>query len=624
MANASNNTTSPVAQKPVAASPWDEEIDVPEEPKGPMITGNLAPKILKPEEKPAPFNIPENLEEKIGQKVPAEQYIESNQPNSPASSQPKTNDGVAALIQEKKPASVEISPGVVIGSEKNLTAQKPADKTVFVANQIGKNITATKTPVPESLPKIKGKIKLLNLAIIRSKPVLIVLGILMFLVGTIAGTEMGIISVGAEKIYGPLAIERFWGGLGNKPIDALAISTIRMKNHPDFKAQGNITLTIDKSIQSPVTSPLVAFGDSSSMALDERIAQTTKAILTQSLDSSDYISSDLTGTSVTTTTSQDQSDYQSYQPQGWTAKDIPADVKAVFGTTGGQVDLTVKKVTGNYNMSLISLGDKLYLKSDTSLNYGQSDAASWLEYRLSPMEDKIPQSEFFSMNTGKGFSVKGSRTSNEKVGGVRTYKYHIASLEVGSSFSSFGISSDMVQSVNGDIWVGIKDKLIRKINLNVATSPSAAVSNLSASLEFYDFDKTNAISAPENAVAAGGEDNTTTGGDTLNQTNDEHRKADLVLIQTALAAHKQAKGSYPVAATLTKLNTASNILGISLVPSYIAILPADPKSIDGWYYAYKSVDGINYSLSARLEDSTDPEATNAGGGVFLYYVYNSK
>ncbi|MBI3495032.1 type II secretion system protein GspG [Candidatus Berkelbacteria bacterium] len=115
---------------------------------------------------------------------------------------------------------------------------------------------------------------------------------------------------------------------------------------------------------------------------------------------------------------------------------------------------------------------------------------------------------------------------------------------------------------------------------------------------------------------------TTTGGagtvsETM-QTRDAFRKKDLATIQTYLESYLTDQGSYPVAAKTTRLNDSTATVVTALVPKYTAALPKDPKDPE-YFYGYKSVDGKTYLLSARLEDTTDPEGKTEGT-VFLYTV----
>lgn len=98
---------------------------------------------------------------------------------------------------------------------------------------------------------------------------------------------------------------------------------------------------------------------------------------------------------------------------------------------------------------------------------------------------------------------------------------------------------------------------------------------------------------------------------------DIQRKADLATIQTYLEGYKADKGVYPTAVAAVKTSDTSSVLVTSLVPTYVSLMPVDPKSSEGYYYGYKSADGITYELTSRLEDTTDP-AGSLEGAYFIY------
>jgi|GEM_PF-2551873 len=102
-----------------------------------------------------------------------------------------------------------------------------------------------------------------------------------------------------------------------------------------------------------------------------------------------------------------------------------------------------------------------------------------------------------------------------------------------------------------------------------------------------------------------------------NSSSDQVRKADLIKIQQALLNYFAGTGKYPVATTMIYLNTANNVVEKALVPAYLSALPADPDSPEK-NYAYKS-DGKTFTLSAVLDNATDPEGV-AEGSITLYKV----
>jgi hypothetical protein len=115
----------------------------------------------------------------------------------------------------------------------------------------------------------------------------------------------------------------------------------------------------------------------------------------------------------------------------------------------------------------------------------------------------------------------------------------------------------------------------------------------------------NANKTAKSVTATGGQE-----GSQALSSSDTQRKADLKVIQSALIDYKAASSSYPVSATYTFLNTSGNIVEKALVPVYLNVLPQDPAPAKA--YAYKS-DGTTFTLTAELDNSTDPEAVLDNG-----------
>lgn len=716
----------------IASSPWEEDIDIPETPKpSQQIIGSLDVNAKKvPTDTGTSFAVPNDLEEKVGQKIPAQNFIEPSgnankqaalaqqatapvqaaaiQPNAQVQ-QPQNNVGVRKNMDIAKPGTAvqaagnvnQTGSGVVPSNVQKIPLHQPSvnaavqtgdPETAFIANQIAGKTLNNAEPQAERLPKIKGRIRLPQISSFKSMPILIVAGVTSLFFVSILLTEMGMLSIGAEKVYGMLGIERLWGGLGKDPESALAISGLEMKRHANFKVSGSALLTVDKSVNSPITSPLVARNEYSSPFGDERVAAVFRAaVLAQSSLSSDTSSgsssslfdsssssssastsdtsssssdslsgssfldsgsdsldtTDATDTTDSTTTSsndenatsdENQSDYPSYQFQGAKTKDVSANISASFNASSSKVDFTLKKVTGDAKVSVMQSGEKLFVQGDSSIDFGQGGSEdTWVQYPVASLKGKNPTSEIFSINQNSGFSVKGTRVGNEKVGTFRTYHYRLSNIEIGNYLSSIGITSDMVQSMTGDVWIGVRDKLMKKISLKITPAPSSAVTAMDITLLFGEYDKQNTIEEPDASVVTepqtptvtptttptGTPTTTPTVSPTTTQTktSDEQRKTDLQTISVALEQYKVALGSYPIASETIKLNTPGNILQAQLVPTYLRSLPVDSKASEGWYYAYKS-NGSTFSLSARLESSSDPGAVMIANGVFLYYVYN--
>jgi len=106
-------------------------------------------------------------------------------------------------------------------------------------------------------------------------------------------------------------------------------------------------------------------------------------------------------------------------------------------------------------------------------------------------------------------------------------------------------------------------------------------------------------------------------GTEMAATDDEQRKADLAIIQEALLNYYAGEGQFPVAEQLALLTTG-NILETALVPTYLTALPADPSTAKN--YGYKS-DGLSFTLTAMLDDTTDSEAVVKEGKAVYSLTY---
>jgi hypothetical protein len=268
-------------------------------------------------------------------------------------------------------------------------------------------------------------------------------------------------------------------------------------------------------------------------------------------------------------------------------------------------------------INLINKNSDLFIKD--SLGSYSGDSALWINYKISPLKSKNVQTDIFKAEKGQGLSASGARAGNEKINGVRCFIYTIDSAEIGNSLSSLGITSEMAQSVSGIVWIGIRDKKIHQANLKIIPPITSSTRSITAEINFYDFGATNTFSSiNESDIVT---TKKTAVIETPITTADQTRKQDVINILAALKSYKDKMGYYPVSSALLKLNTTDNAIYRALVPTYVTTFPQDPKTADGWYYAYKS-DGIKCSVSARLENGADPEGTTSNG-VLLYLKYNN-
>lgn len=637
----------PIASKPASNSPWDDDLEEEVKPSktNPAIVGSLDPVA-------APLKVPENVEETVGKKIPASDFVTAK------NGQPSLNPAAPGLFPEAQGQETpKGSPGILgrlfhkkapqNNAEVPAQANKPPTINKIVSPaEVATNATFANggagAPAPQKGPlggaSVEDGMRGENNNSIIKKVLILIPGlVVVFALATLL-TEMGLLSIGIENIYGATGVEQLWGGLSPKTETALGRSALTMQSHPDFKADGKIDITIDRAIKSDVVTPLLSLTTGQSLARDESLSPSQKATQTAADDyyfttnsnsnnNSNYNSnSNLNSNSNSSSYSNANSNINNNS----NTSNINSNSQVLAPTTG------TKTVEGLFNLkassanneatiklddetsSLITLvndNSKLFVKTNGAVNYGSDDASKWLVYSLDKIKDKSIVASMFNLKVDSGFSVKGSRVGNEKVNNIRCYKYHIDSLEIGSSLSDIGITTDMVPTLSGDVWIGIKDKLIHKMSIKITTPVSSAVRMVTVDVNFSDFDVKNSITTVSSTEQV-------TAVTTQNLTGDDKRKADAASIMQALKQYKADNKNFPVSATYIKLNNSDNIISKALISRYLTALPDDPKASLGWYYAYKSVDGATCTISARLENQSDTSGALVNN-VLLYFKNSS-
>jgi len=517
------------------------------------------------------------------------------------------------------------------------------------------------------------------------KKMMMVMGVLLIVVAGVFLTESGIMSFGFENIYGAIGVEGLWGGLSKNPETALAMALSKTSGNLEFKINGTITLSANTKTDSKIVGPLLSFASPNIALRDESQANAVRGVLAVSSDSIDDTtldssttsdaldsslfdsstssstdtsssldstptsptSSDLTDTSGSSVSSPSQQDVSNeYVPETTVVKEINAEFSSKSSSSGIETDLTIKKIIGTEeNIGLILSGPDLLLKTSEKLKYSDKyQSGKWLDYQISTLKGENIFSNAADISPSSGFSIVGNRTSNEKIGGVRCYRYYLSKVELGDALSSIGIGKDMAQSISGDVWIGIKDKLIRKMDLTFIPSASSAVTKIHVVMNFTDYGVNNTLDMPaiSDRIQVSASDSVTTGstiGDTSTTGNttivgddtttstdteisrDQKRRNDLDAIKVALNQYKASVGRYPISSQLDKSTSQASILKVALVQSYLSEMPSDPKVSEGWYYGYTSSDGVNFTLSARIENALDLRSTVVGG-VRLYWLKN--
>ncbi len=141
----------------------------------------------------------------------------------------------------------------------------------------------------------------------------------------------------------------------------------------------------------------------------------------------------------------------------------------------------------------------------------------------------------------------------------------------------------------------------------VTVSPPASISPVAS--------PSVADSTPEPAAAA------TLDPQAALKDRDRQRKEDLAKLQVAIEQQKKKKGKYLIVSSYTESRTdkAGSPLQGLVSEGYLSALPTDPSTPDYWY-AYRSESGTDYSLTARLENTTDPDGTYDEANNYLYRV----
>lgn len=108
------------------------------------------------------------------------------------------------------------------------------------------------------------------------------------------------------------------------------------------------------------------------------------------------------------------------------------------------------------------------------------------------------------------------------------------------------------------------------------------------------------------------------------ETRDGRRIFHLSIISTKLHSYKKKNGIYPVSKTAVKLNENNYITNEIKSAISNEDIPLDPKNPE-YYYVYKSLDGKNFELTARLENINNSKCDleiKKDSGICIYKFLN--
>lgn len=162
---------------------------------------------------------------------------------------------------------------------------------------------------------------------------------------------------------------------------------------------------------------------------------------------------------------------------------------------------------------------------------------------------------------------------------------------------------DIIEFINGEIWIGKKDSLLYKSSVNISIKGYGAKANITMVLERGNFNSPVEVQVPE-GVKTVEEILDEVMGESRMQARDAKRMSDLRQIQTALELYYTDNSSYPIQLQVLALGVGqatcmgSSGWGVNCENPYMGIIPTDPKNN---YYTYISLDGKSYELRAKLE-----------------------
>ena len=177
-------------------------------------------------------------------------------------------------------------------------------------------------------------------------------------------------------------------------------------------------------------------------------------------------------------------------------KTINATVVGSFGDGGNDMEVTISKPIGSETIDLKNSKNNFWVRSDQINFSDQAQSGQWFLYNLAALSNESVVSQTLAIDSSKGFSAGGTRQANERVGSVRCYKYSLDSVELGNLLSGIGVLSDSIQNISGTVWIGTKDKLIRRLDLKITTAPSSPLIQINISLNLSDYDTDNNFAAP--------------------------------------------------------------------------------------------------------------------------------
>ncbi|MEI7792624.1 MAG: hypothetical protein WCI57_04035 [Candidatus Berkelbacteria bacterium] len=171
--------------------------------------------------------------------------------------------------------------------------------------------------------------------------------------------------------------------------------------------------------------------------------------------------------------------------------------------SGTSVDFSVLDKIGEESiLQAKNSAGNLWIKSDRVKFDEVAGLEKWTKYPFAGKDEKkYLDSALVSKATTFEFAT-GKRVGNEKCAETRCYHYNLSSIDAPSLADRFGLKESTIKNASGEIWIGISDKLIRKVSLNIYFVDSEPIKQGELVMNFDKFGQKNSFISPSPAESA--------------------------------------------------------------------------------------------------------------------------
>jgi len=333
-----------------------------------------------------------------------------------------------------------------------------------------------------------------------------IFGVLFVFAGLVTATETGVINWGLDTYYSKMGVQKIWKGLPFDSRGALLISATQMakinQSHIVADMTMNVSVGADSAAYSYLhdkggkfaadfpTDPNVATGGDIEMTSGD---STAIADTVPSVPTFDNFSVNLKFDTHANSTKSD------------TSFTIQSDMLPTYMS---MVELTPEegnKITSEQKFT----GDAWYSHMPLMNQILGVDVTKWIKTEstdleslgLSTAEESASDDLAKEIEDYSKVIKSGTRTGVETIDGVKANKYHFEIDMVAAAVLSGEDESNIDDNyknttISADIWIGQKDKFIRKVVLNLSTDMDGTAISLVANVTVSDINKDFEVVAP--------------------------------------------------------------------------------------------------------------------------------